>query len=62
MIRLMKVATTVTITLLASHVNTGLRASTLVNASSDSADSLGSSTGLRERVSSLGRTEVSTIQ
>jgi hypothetical protein len=58
----MKVATTVTITLLASHVNTGLRASMLVNASSDNADHLGHSTGVRERVSSLGRTEVSAIQ
>ena len=62
MIRLMKVAVTVTITLFASQVSTGLRARILLNASNDSADSLGRSSGVRERVSSLGMTDVSAIQ
>jgi hypothetical protein len=62
MTRLMNVAPTVTMALLASQVSTGFRARTAVKASSESAESLGSRTGSRERVSSLGNIDVSSIQ
>ena len=58
----MKVAPTVTMALLASQVSTGLRARTAVKASSESAERRGSKTGSRERVSSLGNIDVSSIQ